>query len=88
MKSHPRWVTTLLPATSDVRAVSSSDYEIRVKGRLSDRATVSLEDRALSVNPVATTLRGAVRDQAELNGVLDQIHALGLELIQVRRLPT
>jgi hypothetical protein len=40
------------------------------------------------VNPVATTLRGAVRDQAELNGVLDQIHALGLELIQVRRLPT
>jgi hypothetical protein len=81
-------VTTLHPATSDVRAVSASDYEIRVKGRLSDRATDSLEDLALSVNPVATTLRGAVRDQAELNGVLDQIHALGLELIQVRRLPT
>jgi hypothetical protein len=34
-----------------------------------------------------TLLRGAVADQAALHGVLAQIEALGLELLEVRRLP-
>ena len=34
-----------------------------------------------------TVLRGALQDQAALHGVLAQIEALGLELIEVRRLP-
>jgi hypothetical protein len=34
-----------------------------------------------------TLLRGAVQDQAALHGVLAQIEALGLELVEVRRLP-
>ncbi len=34
-----------------------------------------------------THLRGAVADQAALHGVLAQIEALGLELLEVRRLP-
>ena len=31
-------------------------------------------------------MRGAVRDQSELHGVLDRIQSLGLELIEVRRI--
>jgi hypothetical protein len=31
-------------------------------------------------------MRGEVRDQSELHGVLDRIGSLGLELIEVRRL--
>jgi hypothetical protein len=31
-------------------------------------------------------MRGELRDQSELHGVLDQIQSLGLELIEVRRL--
>jgi hypothetical protein len=34
-----------------------------------------------------TLLRGALPDQAALHGVLAQIEALGLELLEVRRLP-
>jgi hypothetical protein len=34
-----------------------------------------------------TVLTGALPDQAALNGVLAEIEALGLELLEVRRLP-
>jgi hypothetical protein len=32
-------------------------------------------------------MRGELRDQSELHGLLDRIQSLGLELIEVRRLP-
>ncbi len=31
-------------------------------------------------------MRGELRDQSELHGLLDQIQSLGLELIEVRKL--
>ena len=66
--------------------MSPSDYEIRVKGRLSDTVTGAFEDFTASVKPAETTLRGEIRDQAELHGLLEQIQSLGLELIEVKRL--
>jgi hypothetical protein len=66
--------------------VAPSDYEIRVKGRLTDTVTNVFEDFTASVKPAETTLRGEVRDQAELHGLLEQIQSLGLELIEVKRL--
>ena len=39
------------------------------------------------VEPVETILHGPVRDQAELHGLLQRLQSLGLELIEVRRLP-
>jgi hypothetical protein len=66
--------------------VPSTGYEIRIKGRLSDSASGAFEDFTASVKPAETTLRGEVRDQSELHGVLEQLQALGLELIEVRRL--
>ena len=66
--------------------MAPSDYEIRVKGRLSDSVTNVFEDFTASVKPAETTLRGEIRDQAELHGLLEQIQCLGLELIEVRRL--
>ena len=68
--------------------MAPSDYEIRVKGRLTDTVTNAFEDFTASVKPAETTLRGEVRDQAELHGLLEQIQSLGLELIEVRRLPS
>ena len=47
----------------------------------------SFEGMASELEPVETVLHGPVRDQAELHGLLDRIPALGLELIEVRRLP-
>lgn len=34
---------------------------------------------------ISTTLTGALRDEAELAGVLDRLYALGLPLISVER---
>ena len=72
--------------SADSRQVASSDYEIRVKGRLTDTVTNAFEDFTASVKPAETTLRGEVRDQAELHGLLEQIQSRGLELIEVKRL--
>ena len=66
--------------------MAPSDYEIRVKGRLSDSVTSVFEDFTAAVKPAETTLRGEIRDQAELHGLLEQIQTLGLELIEVKRL--
>ena len=62
-------------------------YEIRIKGRLSDSLLAVFEGLTASVEPVETVLHGPVQDQAELYGLLDRIQALGLELVEVRRLP-
>jgi hypothetical protein len=67
--------------------VAPTGYEIRVKGRLSDSLTDAFEDFTAAVKPAETVMRGQVRDQSELHGVLDRIQSLGLELIEVRRLP-
>ena len=39
----------------------------------------------MEVEPVETVLRGPVRDQSALHGILGQIESLGLELVEVRR---
>ncbi|HET8755592.1 MAG TPA: hypothetical protein VFM58_06275 [Solirubrobacteraceae bacterium] len=63
-------------------------YEIRIKGRVSRALLASFEGMESDLEPVETVLHGPVRDQAELHGVIDRIQALGLELIEVRRLPS
>ena len=62
-------------------------YEIQIGGRLGD--TIRSAFPALQVRTVGkdTVLSGVLADQAALYGVLAQIEALGLELIEVRRLP-
>jgi hypothetical protein len=62
-------------------------YEIRVRGRLSDSLVAAFEGMHASVEPVETVLHGPVQDQAALYGLLDRVQALGLELLEVRRLP-
>ena len=62
-------------------------YEIRIKGRLTDSMLAVFEGLTASVESGETVLRGPVRDQAALYGLLDRIQSLGLELVEVRRLP-
>lgn len=60
-------------------------YEIWVRGRLGE--TMRLAFPALQALPRGedTVLTGVLADQAELHGVLADIEALGLELLEVRR---
>ena len=62
-------------------------YEIRIKGRLSDSLLGAFEGLTATVEPVETVLHGPVQDQSSLHGLLDRIQSLGLELVEIRRLP-
>ena len=62
-------------------------YEIRVKGRLSDSLVAAFEGLTATVEPVETVLHGPIQDQSSLHGLLDRIQSLGLELVEIRRLP-
>ena len=65
-----------------------ASYEIRIRGRVTEPLLSSFEGMTSTFEPVETVLHGPVRDQAELHGLIDRIQALGLELVEVRRLPT
>lgn len=64
--------------------MSSTWYEIRLQGRLDPRWTAWLDGLDLSETEDGTTvLRGQVRDQAALHGVLLKLRDIGLPLISV-----
>jgi hypothetical protein len=67
-------------------ALADGDYEIRIKGRLSDSRLAAFEGLTTTVQPVETVLHGPVQDQAALHGLLDRIQSLGLELVEIRQL--
>jgi len=58
-----------------------------MKGELGADDTSAFAPLAVEVRPDETVLHGQVADQAALHGILDLIHDLGRQLIEVRRLP-
>lgn len=57
------------------------EYTLTVEGELSDRAALAFQGLTLTRREGLTVLRGPVRDQAELHGLLQRIMALGLTLV-------
>ncbi len=82
-------MTRAHPPGSEDPLVSAAGtrYEIRVRGRVSDATLARLEGMEAEETTAETVLHGPVADQARLHGLLDRIQSLGLELIEVRRLP-
>jgi hypothetical protein len=81
---------TVRPSTDRSRQLSMTFlYEVRVRGRLSRTLASEFEELALAarVAPVETVLSGPIEDQAALHGLLRRIESLGLELVEVRRVP-
>ena len=64
----------------------SMRYEIRVRGRVDGHLADALGLDA-RVEPVETVLRGAMEGQADLHEILSQLQEMGLELVEIRRLP-
>jgi hypothetical protein len=60
-------------------------YEIRIRGLLGATLLGAFPGLHARQHGTVTVLTGALPDQAALYGVLDQIDALGLELVEVRR---
>ena len=62
-------------------------YRIRVRGRLGETIRSAFPALQAQASGGDTVLTGPLPDRAALYGVLAQIEALGLELLEVRRLP-
>ena len=59
-------------------------YEIRVAGQLDTAAAAAFADLSITASGGMTMLRGEF-DQAGLHGLLEWIRALGLDLVDARR---
>ena len=63
------------------------EYAIRVSGRLSDALVSAFPTMRHQPLPVQTLLWGDLPDQAALQGVLDHLDELGVEILEVNQLP-
>jgi hypothetical protein len=66
--------------------MGAARYAFRVRGRASDEALAALREEP-EPDRSSTAIQGWLPDQAALYGVLARIRQLGLELLEVRRLP-
>ena len=62
-------------------------YQIRVRGQLGQTIRSAFPALRARAEGGDTVLTGVLADQAALYGVLAEAESLGLELIEVRRLP-
>ena len=62
------------------------EYQVIVRGELSDDAATVFKGMTLERRHGNTILLGRVRDQAELQGVLTRISDLGLTLLSAKSL--
>jgi hypothetical protein len=63
-------------------------YEIRVRGHLGETLLGAFPGLRAEAQGGETMLAGVLPDRAALYGVLAQIEALGLDLLELRRLPS
>lgn len=57
------------------------EYRVTVEGELSDRVGAAFTGMTLTRTRGNTVLEGPVRDQAELQGILQRVSSLGLTLL-------
>ena len=65
-------------------ATPPCSYAIRIKGRLGPTALSAFPTMVCELKGGETVLSGLVEDRSALFGVLGQIEALGLELLELR----
>ena len=65
----------------------TADYAFRISGRLTPALTAVLEPLKSIDASGDTLLVGPVTDRAALHGYIAHLEALGLELVELRRLP-
>jgi hypothetical protein len=63
-------------------------YEIRVRGPIGPTMMQAFPTLAATRSGQDTLLIGSLPDQSALYGVIGQLEALGLQLLEIRRVPT
>lgn len=61
-------------------------YTIRIRGRLGVAALSAFPSMVCELKPGETVLTGLLEDRSAVFGVLGQIEALGLELLELRQI--
>jgi hypothetical protein len=67
--------------------VGFARYEFRVEQRLSATAVETFPELSVADGSPGTVLYGAVRDDAELHGILSRLQLFGVTILDVHRLP-
>ena len=62
-------------------------YEVRVNGRLSDRARGAFSAMDVTAVPTQTIVVGQLAAPSDLGDLLARCMAMGLEILSIRRLP-
>lgn len=85
--SHPLASENACVSSRKWRAATDSmvSYEICVRGHLGDMIRSAFPDLRAETRGRDTVLSGGFTDPAALYGMLAQLEALGLELLQLRR---
>jgi hypothetical protein len=65
-----------------------AEYRLVVRGELDERFAYLFEGMQLTRTGGTTVLTGAVRDQAQLYGVIERVEELGLGLLSVQQVDT
>jgi hypothetical protein len=65
--------------------MSDVTYELRVTGPVPEKALEDFGDLRMSTTAVYTVLFASVTDQSALLGLLAKLRALGLDVMEVRR---
>jgi len=81
-----RWANTGGPGVREVTAVPW--YEFRIVGRLDPATLAAFPGFVSSTEPVETVLVGPVDGSHTVTTVLAEIQNLGLELVEMRQLPS
>ena len=66
--------------------MTAGRYELVLRGEIGDRFALLFEGMTLERAAGRTVLRGEVRDQAHLHGLIERIGELGMELVSVNPL--
>jgi hypothetical protein len=77
----------MAPKQSATGGTESRRYEIRVRGPIGPTMMQAFPTLSASRSAEDTLLIGTLQDRCALYGVIHQLEALGLELLEIHRLP-
>ena len=89
MRAHPPDANPLIVAAnkSATGGREPRRYEIRVRGPIGPTIMQAFPTLTATRSGQDTLLTGSLRDQSALYGVIHQLEALGLQLLEIRCLP-
>ena len=76
---------SVVPQNHGVATQPGCQYLIRIKGRLGPTALSAFPTMGSEVQSGETVLTGSLEDRSAVYGVLAQMEALGLEILELRQ---